>query len=485
MDINLDNKPQILNDSLDGTIITSNTSGLCIKMDQLKEDLLFPFTEEEIYAKLFPYQIPHIKTLLKSMQKYNSAIDCSDTGVGKTYCTVALAALLGLSLFVNCPKSVISTWRKVAAIYRVNVYGIINYESIKIGKYYDKFGNKVKCPYMEVLDGGENFKWKLPSDSLIVFDEVHKCKNLKSKNSKLLQSAKGNKIVVLSATVAEKPLFFANCAYILNLCNNVKIFSIYLKSLQQMNPQDSIMTILHKKVFPEHGSRLRIKDLGDLFPKNQIISETYTMGEDIEQQIQEQYELLNVVVQDLKKKEKSAIHPLERMMRIRQKIEALKVQTFIELTIDYMENGFSVVIFINFKDTGSLLANKLNTDCVINGDQTLAERDNNINRFQENKEKLIICQIQSGGIGISLHDIYGGHPRVALIQPTWSSGDLVQALGRIPRAGGKSHCLQRIVFCANTIEEDICANLQVKINNYSQINDGVAESNIQLKNFTK
>ena len=250
--------------------------------------------------------------------------------------------------------------------------------------------------------------------------------------------------------------------------------------MEKTNPNDPIMLSLHKKIFPGRGSRLRISQLGDLFPKNQIAAETYTMGEDIEKQIQQQYELLSVAIQDLKTKEKNAKNILEAMIRARQKIEALKVNTFVDLANDYLENRHSVVIFVNFKDTMNLLANKLGTDCLIHGDQSLKQRDYWVECFQQNKEKLIICQIQSGGVGISLHDIHGGHPRVSLINPTWSSGDLVQALGRIHRANGRTHCLQRIIFCENTIEESICANLQAKINNYAQINDGLVESNIQL-----
>ena len=441
-----------------------------------------PLSEAEIYNLLLPFQVKHVKQLFAALKKFNSALDSSDTGTGKSFIAMALAALFSYAAFIVCPKSVISTWKKVAKLFKVNLLGVINYESIKIGKYYGENDIKTTCPYIEVLQSGQNFKWKLPEKTLLIFDEVHKCKNLKSQNSKLLSSSKtsGAKIMMLSATVADRPQFFANCAYMLDFCTNVKIFNIYLKALQNLNPHDSIMMALHKKIFPNRGARLKIADLGDLFPKNQIVPETYTMGPDIEKQIQEQYELLSVTVQDLKKKEKNAVHILEVMMRARQKVEALKVQTFIELANDYLESGHSVVIFTNFRDSLNLLANKLGTDCLIHGEQTLAERDRCVDNFQENKEKLIICTISSGGTGISLHDTKGGHPRVSLISPTWSSQDLIQALGRIHRANGRTHCLQRIIFCSNTVEDDICANLQVKINNYSAINDGKEESNLQL-----
>lgn len=448
-------------------------------------DPLLPFnfpTEEEILKKLLHYQIPHCKQLLAAMRNYAAAIDSSDTGTGKTYTAVALCAIMKLKPFVICPKAVITPWKRVLKFIGIPTYGIINYESIKMGKYYDPLGRKVECPYIEILDGGKNFKWKLPEDALLIFDEVHKCKNVKAANSKLLTSAKDNKYktLMLSATSADKPAYFANCAYALGLCSNVKIFKIWIKKLHSESMKASQMLALHHVIFPKLGSRLKIADLGDAFPKNQVTAETYSMGEEVEKQIQKEYELLAFAVKERRTQEANARCILERMLRARQKIEALKVQSFIEQAEDYLENGLSVVIFVNFTDTLSLLASKLNCDTLVHGGQTMVERDQSIDDFQSNKKRLIICQIQSGGVGISLHDIHGGHPRVSIISPTWSAQDLVQALGRIHRAEGKTPCLQRIMFCANTIEEDMSHNLQLKLDNYASLNDGKEVSNTRL-----
>jgi len=83
---------------------------------------------------------------------------------------------------------------------------------------------------------------------------------------------------------------------------------------------------------------------------------------------------------------------------------------------------------------------------------------------------LILCNIKVGSVGLSFHDKYGV-PRVSLISPSCSSIDLTQALGRIYRAGAKTPALQRIVFCANTYEENICENIKEKLNFMSKLND--------------
>jgi superfamily II DNA or RNA helicase len=118
------------------------------------------------------------------------------------------------------------------------------------------------------------------------------------------------------------------------------------------------------------------------------------------------------------------------------------------------------------------LCKKLNVNCVIHGKQTLDERNSNIADFQSNKSRVIISIIQAGGVGISLHDIHGGFQRVSIISPTWSAQDLVQVLGRIHRAKSQSAALQRIIYCANSVEERVCKNMHSKLGNLSAINDG-------------
>jgi SNF2 family DNA or RNA helicase len=95
-----------------------------------------------------------------------------------------------------------------------------------------------------------------------------------------------------------------------------------------------------------------------------------------------------------------------------------------------------------------------------------------IEDFQSNKTNIIIANIKAGGVGISLHDLHGGHPRVSIISPTWSAQDTMQTLGRIHRAEGKTPAIQKFVFCAGTIEEYICDKLREKLDNMSMINDG-------------
>lgn len=192
-------------------------------------------------------------------------------------------------------------------------------------------------------------------------------------------------------------------------------------------------------------------------------------------QIQEAWNDIKQATDELKKQEISS-NPLVKIIYARQRIELLKVPEFIKLTNEEINKGNSVVLFVNFTDTLLALSESLGTKCLIYGEQKLDTRDKNIDDFQADLERICICNIKAGNCGISLHDIHGNFPRVAIISPTWSAQDLIQVLGRIHRAKTKSKVLQRIIFCKDTVEDQICEMIQEKIKNIAFINDGSMDS---------
>ena len=115
------------------------------------------------------------------------------------------------------------------------------------------------------------------------------------------------------------------------------------------------------------------------------------------------------------------------------------------------------------------MAKIFNTDCVIYGELDDQKRQENIKKFQENEQRLIICSMNIID-GLSLHDLHGVQ-RVSIISPSFSSVKLVQALGRIARAGAKTPALQRLVYTAGTIEEVVCNRVNEKLQFLSKLND--------------
>lgn len=85
-----------------------------------------------------------------------------------------------------------------------------------------------------------------------------------------------------------------------------------------------------------------------------------------------------------------------------------------------------------------------------------------MSRFQTNQTNVILCNIAAGGVGVSLHDTMGGHPRMSLISPTFNVKDYIQTLGRVHRAGAKSPVIQRVLVASKTIEEKIIDIMEKK-----------------------
>jgi superfamily II DNA or RNA helicase len=159
-------------------------------------------------------------------------------------------------------------------------------------------------------------------------------------------------------------------------------------------------------------------------------------------------------------------------LRARQEIELIKVPLFVDMVEEAKEQGFSVAIFVNFTETVTALADRLHTSCIFDGKTSDKVRNQNVELFQSDAERVIIVNIQSGGAGLNLHDLNGNYPRMSLISPTYSPVYMRQALGRIWRDSAKTKSIQKIVCVANTVEENICDSVNLKLNNLDLLNDG-------------
>nr|QBK88492.1 MAG: DEAD/SNF2-like helicase [Mimivirus LCMiAC01] len=440
-----------------------------------------------ISKKLLSYQHTHVFNLVYALRYNQVILDGSDTGVGKTYTAIATCKQMRLKPFIICPKTIIRTWQLVCEYFKVYPLAIVNYETVKLGKQYDRFGNRCNSEYIEVIDDGRTehkYRWNLPRYSVIIFDEAHKCKNKTSQNAELLLSTKQparytrnknkvNKVMMLSATISDTPSSFHIFGYMLGLYKNMRRARNWIngairddKNKISMIPE---LSTINKSIYPYKGARIRIAELHD-FPKNQISADCYNIDN-------EHIDVVNNTFEYIIKCKKG--NHLGELMKARQKIELIKVDIIENLINEYRENGYSVVVFVNFNKTLNILAKKFRTTCVVRGKQSLDVRVKNIEKFQNNETDLIILNMTAGSLGISLHDEHG-IPRVSIISPSFSSTTLIQALGRIYRAGSKSVAIQRIVYMAHTVEEIICNRLKDKLQFLSELNDNDL---IDISNF--
>ena len=450
--------------------------------------------------KLLSYQEKHVVKLVNILVKNCIALDSSETGTGKTYAAVAVAKETNRKPIIVCPKTLIINWMSVMDHFGVEYYDIVNYETIRNGKTYtsENYRFRKSSSYLEILDDSmENFtgikyQWKVPKDTIVIFDEVHRCKDPSTDNGKLLLSVKqliNEKIpaLILSATISDKLNDMKISFYLFGIIPEIRIYNSYIKSLKHKYPKykldkskfknkvqyqiasSNVQALYIYEEIREFTSRIKIKDLGDKFPSNQIVCQQFIAPETDE--IEKAYQQITDHMVELK--EHPGENHLAKIQKLKQEIELRKAPIFIEQAQLYLEENKSVIIFVNYLKTLEILVEALNIKCKIYGNQTIEERQKSIDQFQSNQEKIIICQMRAGSVGIGLHDISGEHPRVTLINFPDSSSDLLQALGRAPRSGAKSIVLQRIIFVANiNYEKIIMNNINRKLANLSIINDG-------------
>jgi superfamily II DNA or RNA helicase len=434
------------------------------------------------------FQVNHVRHLLHASKTNGNLIDSSETGIGKTYCSIATAMETGRPIFVITPKTVIRGWKKAVELTGIECAGIINYEALK-------FGNTEYLTVIEdepiITKKGKTirnitYKWNIPKGTIFIWDEIHRCRNYKSINAKMLEACvySGYQCFGLSATIADNPQHLGVIGPMLKMFRKETFFGwmmnhgMFTRSINGNN----ILTFsgasyhlykIHNVIYPDRGHRVTKNELGDLFPDNTIIAESYEMdnADKIEKVIKKmRKELRNLQIK--KSEDVNEDHPLTIRLRARQEVELLKVPAFVELAEDAMEEGNSVIIFVNFRETLDALKSRLKTDCAIYGNQKESERNKSVDDFQAGSSNIIIVNIQAGGVGIDLHDTLGGYPRYVLVSPTDRSLDLVQCFGRAHRTGGMSKVIQKIIFAAGTVEEKVCENVNMKINNLSALNDG-------------
>ena len=419
-------------------------------------------------GRLLPHQGEHVQRMVaffRNPPKFFGGkappvfLDASATGTGKTYTAMALCAELHLKPVIICPKSVLPTWAQIAADFGVTPLLVSNYEQVIAGN-------------TTLYDGT---RWHLGDSRIVIFDEAHVCKN-NTRHATLLLGLKKHqrtRVLLLSATIADKIDAFRNFGCLMDFYSRPATFHRWMKLITKgsltKNPKGSPIRALHGAIFPKYGHRMRLRDMETVM-ESRVKAHCFKMDNAAE--ITRQYELIEASYASLKERTGDAKSHFARLVHARQAIEILKVPTFINLIQANRARGKSVVLFVNFHETLELVARALNVTCVIHGKQTLAERNGAVADFQANRARIILCNIHAGGVGISLHDLHGAHPRVSIISPTWSAQDFVQCLGRIDRAGAKTGAVQKIIFCAGTVEKRICKVLLGKLDNLSLLNDG-------------
>jgi superfamily II DNA or RNA helicase len=420
---------------------------------------------------LFPKQEDAHRFFTITQRQGHNTLDTSDAGTGKTVVAAALAKSLGHPVAVLCPKQVIPSWERELKDMGVDPLFVINYEKIRGGrtKWMTKSGKKI-------------MKWMLPMGTLLLVDEIHKCKGPYTQNAQLVLSLvnQGYQIHGMSATAAEDPTEMRSLGYMLKLHSlnkadkPLRSWYSWMTRLgcekdfwnQWRLTKKSKLKDLRESMYGISTDRLSVQDLPDAFKENRIFVEPIQFKNLAK--IKKAYKDLGLTPEILEQyiengTVENSEHVIVNIIRARQLAETLKVPDLVEMAEDLMLEGLSVVIFVSFKETVESLCEKLQCDR-IEGSQK-SDRQQVIDDFQADKTTCIVVNTAAGGTGISLHDVNGERPRVSLISPQFSAKDHVQVLGRIHRNGMKSDALQKILVASGSVEEAVMSSMQRRLDN--------------------
>jgi hypothetical protein len=335
--------------------------------------------------------------------------------------------------------------------------------------------------------GKKIMRWDLPENTLMLVDEVHKCKGPYTQNAQLLVSlvAQGYSVHAMSATAAEDPTEMRPIGFALGLHNLNKsedgLKSWYGWMMQYGCSQNEWgawelrrkpkLNDLNKVMYGKNVKRLTVDDFPDSFKVNRVFVEPVAFTSAAK--IAKAYEKLGItpeIIEDylLTGSVDDSEWVLVNLLRARQLAESLKAKDMADMAKDYIEQGNSVVMFVNFSDTAEVLSGLLDCPAIVGG-QTAEERQQIIDDFQADKQHVIVVNIAAGGTGISLHDINGNRQRISLISPTFNVKDHLQALGRIHRNGAKSDAIQKILVADGSIEEHVMRVIEEKTSNLNTL----------------
>lgn len=426
--------------------------------------------------KLLPYQAQVVENLCRSLVINQAAADGSDTGLGKTYTALACARELLLTPAIVCTKAGIAGWKRACGFMDTPPLFITNWENAKSGKF--PFASRKKDEY----GPGYEFTWKLPANTLLIFDEAHYGNHTGSINNALYIAARNTLSLSLSATFADMPERLRALFYVVKALT-MEQFDAYLKSQiplqfdEKLNSLDSIgdMKFFNRILYPNFGFRLSYEhpDVKKFFPDAVHTVDVITIPKMKVLRQNALYQKLVEMALHYRNLGNSA-ELLVADLRYRQEAEILKADTVAEIAAQYIYEGKSVCIFVNFIETLNYLANKLKTRSLIYGNQEAdgIYRERVRADFQKNQSRIIICMSKAGGQSIDLHDISGQHQRISLIFPTYEAIVLKQVLGRTRRAGSRSVPVMKLVYAGGTIEEKVADRVLAKVRNISALNDG-------------
>ena len=431
--------------------------------------------------ELFPYQ----KTGVAYALAKKKLIVGDQPGLGKS--GQAIATMVGAGckcILVICPATLRENWKREWKIWTgkdsmvlsdrvkatwpqyykvgmINVF-IVNYESLK--KYFVQEINKPEGKPLRL--NHIIFRDSINLFDAVIIDEIHRCKDPKTQLSKYCKGIAKGKEYILGLTgtpVVNKPVDLIPQLSIIQKLDAFGGFTgfkdRYCQGYNEASNLKELNYVMHTNCFYRREKKEVLKDLTDKM-RDIIRCDIQNRAE----YIKAENDLVTYLRENLKKTDGEITKSLRGeamvMIQILKKISARgKILEVVEHIQEVVDAGEKIVVFAWHKEIVHALQQALPNAVTIVGDNSMDERQHAVDSFQNDPSvQVIICNIKSGGVGITLTS----SSRVAFIELPWHPADCEQCEDRCHRIGQKDSVQCTYFLGHNTIDEYIYGIIEKK-----------------------
>lgn len=455
-------------------------------------DLLSP---HGLKVEPFPYQKQGIAYALQKKRCFFG----DQPGLGKTLQAIGTAFIAKTwPVLVICPASLKINWQrewkkftgKDAIIlddrnknnwYRYFEMGccdvfITNYESLK------KF-------FVEDFAGGVTRSIRLKQEAslfkCIIIDESHRCKSSKTQQSKIcykLCQGKEYRFLLTGTPSINGPKDLIQQLKIMGRLDDFGGYKSFETNFMQGPREASNLEMLNWRLWNTCFFRREKAKVLDQLPDKmrQVVNMDITNRKEYQDAERDLIGYLasyeNADDEKLRRAERGKV--MVQMQKLRQIAARGKIPAAIEFIQDIMDSGEKLIIFAFLKEVVQEIKNVFPSSVTIVGDNTAQERQEAVDRFQNDPRcNLIICNYKSAGVGLTLT----ASSRVAFIEFPWTFADCEQAEDRAHRIGQKDSVNCYYFLGRNTIDEDVWELIQTKkdiANDVTGTDDQVPEKTV-------
>lgn len=445
-------------------------------------DALTVKDEGGLVSGLYPFQQAGAHFLITSRH----ALLGDPMGAGKTIQTIAAAkATRSLPALVICPNSMKRTWgREVqkwwpgvpvyvvegSALKRKQIFAaaadekavvIINWESVRLHSRLAPYGSLALTDQEKQPKELNQIPWRL-----VVADEAHRMKDPKSKQTRAVWATAHAPTVAFRWALTGTPLTKAPDTLwpVLHFLNPQewpgKTAFVERYCLKSFNPWGGLEVFgirpeMEKEFFSIFDPRFRRMPKNIILPQLPPIINERRYVEMNPKQTKAYNQMADYCFSNTEEGTTViAGNPIAQLTRLTQYAssyieetpDGLKLsdpsckldQLMVDLD-DYLADGEGVVVFAQSRQLIRMASERLSKadilHSVVEGGQTVDQRQNAMDNFQNGKVDVILVVIAAGGTGVTLT-----RGRIGIfLQRSWSNVDQQQAIGRIHRIGSEHH----------------------------------------------